>query len=76
MEKQEVIFTDLGIMDYETAWNCQEKLLNENIRVKSSNREASAQDEVRRQDSTTNHLLFVEHPAVFTLGKAVRKGIS
>jgi lipoyl(octanoyl) transferase len=64
MEKQSVIFSDLGKMEYATAWNYQEKLLNENVRIKS---------EVRSQKSeekTINHLLFVEHPPVYTLGKS------
>lgn len=35
MNKQQVIFRDLGKMDYKTAWDYQERLLQENIRVKS-----------------------------------------
>ncbi|HEX4374781.1 MAG TPA: lipoyl(octanoyl) transferase LipB [Puia sp.] len=64
MTKQKVIFSDLGKMEYATAWNYQEKLLNENVRIKS---------EVRNQQSeekTMNHILFVEHPPVYTLGKS------
>jgi lipoyl(octanoyl) transferase len=64
MKKQSVIFSDLGKMEYASAWNHQEKLLNENVRIKS---------EVRTQQSeekTTNYLLFVEHPPVYTLGKS------
>jgi lipoyl(octanoyl) transferase len=30
MDKQQVIFRDLGNMDYKTAWDYQEKLLQEN----------------------------------------------
>ena len=35
MDKQQVIFRDLGKMDYLTAWDYQEKLLQENVRRKS-----------------------------------------
>jgi len=61
---QDVIFSDLGKMDYRHAWDYQEKLLQKNVSIKS---------EVRNQNSeekTTNHLLFVEHPPVYTLGKS------
>jgi lipoyl(octanoyl) transferase len=33
--KQTVLFRDLGQMDYQSAWNYQEKLLQENLRVKT-----------------------------------------
>ncbi|HEY4877226.1 MAG TPA: lipoate-protein ligase B, partial [Puia sp.] len=64
MTKQLVKFSDLGRMEYASAWNYQEKLLNDNVRIKS---------EVRNQQSeekTTNYILFVEHPPVYTLGKS------
>jgi len=35
MKKQQIIFKDLGLMDYQTAWDCQEKILKENVRRKS-----------------------------------------
>ena len=35
MNKQQVIFRDLGKMDYKEAWDYQERLLQENIRRKS-----------------------------------------
>jgi lipoyl(octanoyl) transferase len=35
MEKQEVIFRDLGAMPYKEAWDYQEELLQENVRIKS-----------------------------------------
>ena len=34
MSKQPVIFRDLGVMDYKTAWDYQEKLLQENVKTK------------------------------------------
>lgn len=35
MQKQTVIFRDLGLMDYKSAWDYQEQLLQENVRRKS-----------------------------------------
>jgi lipoyl(octanoyl) transferase len=78
MDKQQVIFRDLGNMDYKTAWDYQERLLKENTRKKSLvfSRESvvSNQDsELRTPNaelSTQHYLLFVEHPPVYTLGKS------
>ena len=36
MDKQKVIFKDLGIIDYKTAWDYQETLLQENVKIKSA----------------------------------------
>jgi lipoyl(octanoyl) transferase len=76
MQKQPVIFSDLGVMDYGAAWGHQEKLLQENVRVKSEARSlktafANGSEEIANPIlQTQNHLLFVEHPAVYTLGKS------
>ncbi|HEY4334680.1 MAG TPA: lipoyl(octanoyl) transferase LipB [Puia sp.] len=59
-----VIFEDLGRMDYQSAWDYQESLLKENVRLKV---EARAAEGVA---PTEHRLLFVEHPPVFTLGKS------
>ncbi|MCU7552476.1 lipoyl(octanoyl) transferase LipB [Chitinophagaceae bacterium LB-8] len=66
MEKQKVLFRDLGQMDYKAAWEYQERLLQENVRLKS------VESGVVQEDfsKTTNYLLFVEHPPVYTLGKS------
>jgi len=68
--KQVVEFQDLGInKDYQEAWDFQESLLAENIATKQYNR---AQEKEGNSDfkSTKNHLLFVEHPHIYTLGKS------
>ena len=83
MNKQKVIFRDLGKMDYKTAWDYQENLMQESTRIKSairiresvvSSAESNFNDsELRTLNSelTTQHyLLFVEHPPVYTLGKS------
>ena len=69
MNKQQVIFRDLGKMDYQSAWDYQEKLLQENVRRKSL--VYSLESGVEEIELTTQHyLLFVEHPPVYTLGKS------
>lgn len=61
---ESVIFEDLGRMDYQQAWDYQESLLKENVRLKT---EARADTGVT---PTVHRLLFVEHPPVYTLGKS------
>jgi lipoyl(octanoyl) transferase len=84
MEKEKVIFRDLHNMDYKTAWEYQESLLQENVRRKSAARAfgelqhhtpalSAASDDALVSDEllpTQHYLLFVEHPPVFTLGKS------
>jgi lipoyl(octanoyl) transferase len=95
-DKQKVIFRDLGMMEYKTAWDYQEELLRKNLTRKSAARsledlsmqtaalpgnpvsvfrgglqEGENPDHLYPQsDPTEHHLLFVEHPPVFTLGKS------
>jgi|SRR5579871_5217783 len=73
MEKQKVIFSDLQTMGYQEAWGLQEKLLQKNVSIKSEVRRQETEEGVLASDfrlPTTNYLLFVEHPAVYTLGKS------
>ena len=67
-EKQVVYFEDLGKMDYKSAWDYQETLLQANLAVKKG--ELIEQETPNSKLQTTNHLLFVEHPPVYTLGKS------
>lgn len=55
---------DLGVLDYKTALNFQEKKLQEIIDIKRINRNENSLIE------TPNYFLFVEHPPVITLGKS------
>ena len=70
---QQLIFRDLGQCDYQSAWDYQEKLLQENIRAKASLKQAQPASSELVEDeelSTRHYLLFVEHPPVYTLGKS------
>ncbi len=53
-------------MDYKACWDYQEKLFNEIVQQKISNRDLPPEKQIR----TKNYLLFVEHPHVYTLGKS------
>ncbi len=64
---QPVIFKDLGIIDYKTAWDYQEKLLQQNVAIKSAIRN---DETLAAAQSTTNYFLLCEHKPVYTLGKS------
>lgn len=80
MDKQEVIFKDLGIIEYKTAWDYQEELLQANVKIKSAIRSGqpiaaeagntSLLTTNYQLPTTTNHFLLCEHPSVYTLGKS------
>lgn len=72
MNKEKVLFRDLGVMDYKTAWDCQEELLQQNLKIKAEAGSFSLTNHVVDPHSlaTKNYLLFVEHPPVYTLGKS------
>ncbi len=59
-------FRHLGLIDYQQAWDLQEKLFAEVVAVKIANRGIS----FASQTPTPNHLLFCEHRHVFTIGKS------
>jgi len=61
---KKVAFKDLGLIDYKKCWDYQEELFAEILSVKSSNRKEN------KTVSTKNHLIFCEHPHVYTLGKS------
>jgi lipoyl(octanoyl) transferase len=71
MLKQQVNFRDLGDMRYQAAWDFQEQLLQESVSIKTAarNQETGLLTDPMSL-ATRHHLLFVEHPAVYTLGKS------
>jgi lipoyl(octanoyl) transferase len=60
----QVIFKDLGLIDYKEAWDFQESLFKSTVddKIKIRNGEQGLE--------TKNYLLFCEHPHVYTLGKS------
>jgi lipoyl(octanoyl) transferase len=69
LDKQQVIFEDLGVINYKVAWDYQEALVNKNVDIKSELRKSSPVAP-GMQNTTSNYLLFCEHPPVYTLGKS------
>lgn len=65
---QTILFKDLGIQPYKQVWDFQELLLQENVAKKLARHSAGA-NAGSPEFITKNHLLFVEHPPVYTLGK-------
>ena len=63
---QQVYFQDLGTQPYKQVWDYQETLLKQTVEIKLANR---ALPESAVPTATQHHLLFVEHPPVYTLGK-------
>lgn len=63
---KKVIFQDLGMIDYQEAWDYQTSLFDFILKQKMENRNAASHE----QQITKNHLLFCEHPHVYTLGKS------
>ncbi|MCB9171146.1 MAG: lipoyl(octanoyl) transferase LipB [Flavobacteriales bacterium] len=61
-------FQDLGLIDYANAWELQHQLFQATIDRKVANRSLPEVEHVPTED----HLLFCEHPHVFTLGKSGR----
>ncbi len=61
---KKVRFHDLGLIDYKKCWDYQEALFSETINIKSTNRKNNT------SFKTKNHLIFCEHPNVYTLGKS------
>ena len=73
MEKQQIIFEDLGIINYKAAWDYQEELVKSNLEIKSAARNGVKTGEAPlgpKELPTKNYLLFCEHPPVYTLGKS------
>lgn len=59
-------FIHLGLKDYKEAWDFQERLFKETVEQKIANRKSAQNDQIE----TKNHLIFCEHPHVYTLGKS------
>jgi lipoyl(octanoyl) transferase len=64
---QPVFFKDVGIIDYKSAWDYQEKLLQENVAIKSAIRNDSS---LAATLDTQHYFLLCEHTPVYTLGKS------
>lgn len=66
-QNKKVKFEELGLKNYMDAFEYQQNLMDKIIQIKTKNRDLQ---EGTEQEITPNHLLFVEHPHVYTLGKS------
>jgi lipoyl(octanoyl) transferase len=64
--KNTTYFSDLGLQDYKKVWDRQEKIFHELIQIKSINYDLPQCEQVE----AFQHLIFCEHPHVYTLGKS------
>ncbi|MBP6389349.1 MAG: lipoyl(octanoyl) transferase LipB [Flavobacteriales bacterium] len=63
---RQIHFQDLGLINYADAWDLQKRLFQGTIDRKLANRNLPEDQRIPTED----HLLFCEHPHVYTLGKS------
>ena len=61
---KKIKFIDLGMMDFQEAWDYQQSLFDKIVYIKKANRKNNS------KIKTPNYFLFVEHHNVYTLGKS------
>jgi lipoyl(octanoyl) transferase len=66
VQNKKTRFIDIGLKDYQQAWDYQASLFEQILAAKTANRDLPAD----AQQLTDNYLVFCEHPHVFTLGKS------
>jgi lipoyl(octanoyl) transferase len=69
LDKQQVIYKDLGIIGYKEAWEYQESLLQQAVAKKSEARKNNPDYDPAQLD-TQQYFLLCEHEPVYTLGKS------
>ncbi|MEZ4883722.1 MAG: lipoyl(octanoyl) transferase LipB [Chitinophagales bacterium] len=62
---RKIQFQDLGSVSYEDAWKYQDELFQSVVAEKVANRKKAESEQL----PTDNHLIFCNHPHVYTLGK-------
>jgi lipoyl(octanoyl) transferase len=65
LKNKEVLVQDLGLINYQQAWDYQEEIFATTIQSKVNNRLSENEAE-----TTKNYLLLCQHPHVYTLGKS------
>lgn len=64
MQNKRVEFIDLGLVEYQEAWDFQEEQFQKIVSYKITNRDLT------EKQATPNYLIFCQHPHVYTLGKS------
>src|ERR1700743_2310503 len=73
MKNKKVRVLDWGLIDYKEAWDKQEALFADTVKIKIELRQKQvAAGDVEDDDDTLtpNYLVFCQHPHVYTLGKS------
>ena len=65
---RKVHFEDLGLIDFKQAWDYQTNVFQKTIDLKIEKRKNT-----NNKEETQNHLLFCEHPHVYTIGNSGNK---
>lgn len=66
VQERNISVTDLGLIDYQDAWDYQAQLFRVAIDRKLANRDLPQE----QREPLQHHLLFCEHPPVYTIGKS------
>jgi len=61
-----ILLHDMGLIAFNEAWQIQEEVLAEKVRIKTENRKLPENS----QRSSDNHLILCEHTHVYTTGKS------
>lgn len=64
-KNKSVFFQDLGLIDYQAAWDLQQQVFDEILASKAAHRKAN----LPGLSNSNHHLFFCEHPHTYTLGK-------
>jgi lipoyl(octanoyl) transferase len=75
MKNKRIILQDWGLTDYKEAWDRQETIFADTVKLKTEirNRQVAVlagANEPAKEILTPNYLVFCEHPHVYTLGKS------
>ena len=65
---KKVHFEQLGLIDYQEAWDYQSEIFKKTVDLKIANRKLEQLGE--ETSETSNTLIFCQHPHVYTLGKS------
>lgn len=68
LQNKTVYFHNIGLIDYQEAWDFQTQLFDQVVAEKVANRSREKANEGKVP--TPNHLIFCQHPHVYTLGKS------
>jgi len=69
LKNNKVKYQNLGLIGYKQAWEYQEELFKQTVDLKIKNRDLPESGQI----TTQNHILFCEHPHVYTLGKSGKR---